>query len=334
LAASYLDILKLAIPLIMVEQVGSACLRGAGDTMAGLLAKLVAVIINLVVSTTLLLGLGGLPSIGWPALALGAACGHGTAGLMILAFLIRGRAGLRLRLRDLRPDPQLLGRLLRVGIPAGADILIVLGCHLTYLAIINRLGDADAAAHGLGIQIEALSYLPGSAFAVAAATVAGQFLGAGDPRRAARGALAACCVGGAIMTAAGTLFYFGGQYLTVFFTGHWQDPTGLYATALLRIVAVSAPSLAVTMILTGALRGAGDTVWPLVFTLAGLLCVRLPGACWLAWDTIPLPWLGLTLTGLGWGVAGAWCAMVADVVLRSVLVLIRFEQGGWQRVRV
>ena len=224
--------------------------------------------------------------------------------------------------------------MLRVGIPAGADILIVLGCHLAYLAIINRLGDADAAAHGLGLQIEALSYLPGSAFAVAAATMAGQFLGAGNPRRATRGVVAACLVGGSIMTLAGTVFYFGGHVLTTFFTGNWHDPTGVYAAALLRIVAVSAPSLAVTMILTGALRGAGDTVWPLVFTLAGLLCVRLPGACWMAWDTVPIPLLGLSLTGLGWGVAGAWCAMVADVVLRSVLVLIRFEQGGWQRVRV
>jgi Na+-driven multidrug efflux pump len=94
------------------------------------------------------------------------------------------------------------------------------------------------------------------------------------------------------------------------------------------------PSLAATMILTGGLRGAGDTAWPLAITFIGYLGVRLPGACFLAWDEIPLPFTDLALPGLGWGVAGAWIAMVADVVVRSVLVAIRFWRGGWKKVRV
>ena len=110
-------------------------------------------------------------------------------------------------------------RLLRIGLPGGCDVLAIITCHLIYVAIINSLGTAAAAAHGLGIQIEALAYLPGSAFHVAAATMAGQYLGAKDPRRATRSVIMACLVGGSIMSTAGLIFYFGGSLLTTFFTG-------------------------------------------------------------------------------------------------------------------
>ena len=73
--------------------------------------------------------------------------------------------------------------------PGGLDVMGVLFCHFVYLAIINALGTEAAAAHGLGVQIEALAYLPCFAFQVAASTMTGQFLGAGDPRRASRAAL-------------------------------------------------------------------------------------------------------------------------------------------------
>ena len=53
----------------------------------------------------------------------------------------------------------------------------ILGCQFVFVAVINRIGDEAAAAHGLAVQIEALAYMPGSAFQVAAATLAGQFLG-------------------------------------------------------------------------------------------------------------------------------------------------------------
>lgn len=213
-------------------------------------------------------------------------------------------------------------------------MLTVLGCHLWFLAIINQLGTIDAAAHSLGIRIESLAYLPGSAFQVAAATLAGQYLGAGDTRRASRSVLLSCLVGGGLMVATGALFYFAAEPLTGLFLGSSQTITAQRASPLLRIVAFSMPSLAVSMILTGALRGAGDTRFPLLFTLIGFLAVRIPGAYLLAWDDVAIPLTGLVLTGAGLGVAGAWYAMVADIVVRSVLVTFRFLQGGWQATRV
>jgi Na+-driven multidrug efflux pump len=137
-----------------------------------------------------------------------------------------------------------------------------------------------------------------------------------------------------IMSTAALAFYFAGNYLTAFFTGDALDPTAVQTTSLLKIVAFSMPSLAMTMIFSGALRGAGDTKFPMTVTLIGFVLIRIPLACYLAWDTLPIQWAGEPLAGLGMGVAGAWYAMLVDVLIRSIVLLARFRHGGWRNAKV
>jgi putative MATE family efflux protein len=339
LATRYIRILTPAIPLIMVESVGTACLRGSGDTMTGLFARVVVNIVNVILSTTLVAGLGPFPRLGWDGLAIGTAIGHAIGGLIILYRLVRGRGGLALLTPSesgasrLQSDWPTMARVLRIGVPGGIDIWSVLACHLTYVAIINSLGTLAQAAHGLGVQIEAMSYLPGSAFAVAAATLAGQALGAADERRAVRGVLLCVASAMAIMSMAGVLMFVYGESLALFFTGE-RTQTTILTGELLKIVALACPANAMMMVFTGALRGSGDTRWTLAVTFIGLVVVRIPAACFLAWDFVPLPLVGIAIPAAGLGVAGAWYAMIADVILRSLLAAGRFAQGGWKRVAV
>jgi putative MATE family efflux protein len=342
LAGRYMRIITPAIPFVMLEQVGTACLRGAGDTVTGLWARVVVNIVNVIVSTSLVAGIGPLPQVGWDGLAIGTACGHAIGGAIILWRLLRGGGGLQLTRTPEDRDhwsrlwswnTATVRRILRVGIPGGFDVWAVLACHLIYVAIINSLGTAAQAAHGLGVQIEAMSYLPGSAFQVAAATLAGQSLGASDQRRAVRGVLLCALSACAIMTVAGLVMYFAGESLALIFIGE-RTETAILTGRLLKVVAVSCPALAVLMVTSGALRGSGDTAWPLAITFIGLVGVRLPGACLLAWDEVPLPLTDIALPAAGLGVIGAWYAMIADVILRSLLAAGRFFQGGWQKERV
>jgi putative MATE family efflux protein len=341
LATHYIRILTLAIPFVMLEQVGTACLRGAGDTVSGLAARVVLNIVNAFLSTALVAGLGFFPKLGFTGLAIGATAGHCVGGLVILFCLLRRGSRLRIIGRGLANDVGRRGvidgftihRILRIGVPGGIDVWAVLACHLTYAAIINSLGTLSQAAHGLGLQIEAMSYLPGSAFGVAAATLAGQSLGAADSRRAVRSVLLCGLSAVAIMASAGIILFTAGEPIAIFFTGQRDELTALVAR-LLRIVAISCPFLGVLTVTQGALRGSGDTRFTLAITFIGLVGVRIPGACLLAWHDVHIPFTDISIPGAGLGVAGAWWAMVTDVILRSLLAAWRFAHGGWKAVHV
>src|SRR5262249_50288878 len=95
---------------------------------------------------------------------------------------------------------------------------------------------------------------------------------------------------------------------------------------VMRVVSFALPALATINVLSGALRGAGDTRWPWLIVLFGYLLVRMPLTYLLATPT--------DLGGLGWGLYGAWIAMFADLSVRGILVAARFLHGGWKRALV
>lgn len=333
LAWEYLRWVLPAIPAIMLEQVAIAILRGAGDTVTGLMAKVVVNIVNTTLSAVLLTGALGFPQLGWIGLAIGTSVGHIVGALILVTVLVRGRAGMQWRLSELTWDGPLTRHMLKIGIPGGMDVLAVLGCHLTYVSIINTLGTDSAAAHGLGVELEALAYAPASSFAVAAATMTGQLLGANQLSRARRMVLWAILVGVVFMSTMGALFHQYGGSLANVFVGESSPRTAALTTDYLKIVSFSMPFLAITMVLTGVLRGAGDTLCSLAVTFTGLALIRVPGAAWLAWSEFAVPGTTWTIDGWDWGVHGAWWAMVFDVSLRSSLLLIRFVTGGWTKQR-
>ena len=333
LGARYLQLLNLAVPFIMFEQIGTACLRGSGDTISGLQARVLVNLVNAVVSTGCVTDWGFFPNLGWEGLAAGTVCGHIAGSSALLIILLSGRGGVRLSWGSLKVDWLQMRRMLRVGVPGGVDLLVIIFCHLVYYRIISSLGTAAQAAHGLGVQIEAMSYLAGLSFSVAAATMVGQSLGAQNPDRAVRSTVVGSGLAMMVMCTAGLSFFLFGEQLAVFFAKEPNEMTRMTGQ-LLKIVALSCPFLAVLQVVSGSLRGAGDTSWPLMVTLAGLICIRVPGAMWLAWPEVPLPFLQTSIPGWNLGVHGAWMAMVTDVAVRSVLMAIRFAGGKWRHVNV
>jgi Na+-driven multidrug efflux pump len=102
---------------------------------------------------------------------------------------------------------------------------------------------------------------------------------------------------------------------------------------VLRFIAVAMPPLASTIVFTAALRGAGDTRVPVLFTLVGFFAIRLPLAFYLTNSEIDLGSLGVWPGG-DMGLMGAWTAMVVDVFARGLFALLRFAGGRWSRVVV
>ncbi|HEY2416367.1 MAG TPA: MATE family efflux transporter, partial [Steroidobacteraceae bacterium] len=249
LATRYLRFLVPMLPMMMLEAVGIGCLRGAGDMVTGLVTMTLVNAINVGVAWSLLLGLGPLPEMGWDALPIGAACGHAAGGLIPLVVLLRGRAGLRIRRRMLWPDVGLMRRILRIGLPGGIDVLSIVGCQLVFLSIVNRLTTDEVAAHGVAIRLESLAYLPGYAFQLAAATLAGQYLGARDYRQASRSVLTACAASGGLLSGVGLVLFFGADHLVHLFLSPEQSGVAAIVPGLLRIVAFGMPPLALYQVL-------------------------------------------------------------------------------------
>lgn len=315
--ATYLGIVALSFPFAAWLFIGNAALRGSGDTRTPMLIMLVVNIVNIGVAYAAIYGVGPLPALGVAGSALGAAVGRSVGGLLVTALLLRGRHGLRLHVRRLIPDLPQIRRIANIGLPAGAEQLLMRGAQTTFAATVATLGATAFAAHQIALQAESLSYMPGFGFAMAATTLVGQGLGARDPARARADGRLSQWLAAAIMSCIGVIFFlFPGQMIGIFINDLQVIALGVWP---LRLVAFSQPILATSMVLGGALRGAGDTRTTLFITGGGLWLVRLP----LAWLLVPR--LGLI---------GAWIAMVTDLYVRGVLAWLRFRSNRWTLLKV
>lgn len=317
-AMAYLQSVALSFPAMAFLFVGNAALRGAGDTLTPMRIWAVVVVTNALLAWALSgpfspfrLGIVGLGA---------AAAGARTLGA-VLVFLRLWRGSGRLALPRRRPwvDRGLLARILRVGMPAGVEQLLLQLALLNMTGVITGLGTAAYAAHQIGLRVMSLSFLPGWGFAVAASTLTGQALGARQPEAGRRATLVAAAMALALMGTMGVALALGGPWLVDLFT---EDPAVIaQGAAALRITALIQPAMAVSFVFSGALRGAGDTRYTLRVTAASIWIVRLPVAA-------------LFAHGLGWGLPGAWLGMLADFAVRAFLFGRRFRSGAWQRIRL
>jgi putative MATE family efflux protein len=246
---------------------------------------------------------------------IGAAYAVVTNGAVIcglsLYLLWIGRADLGISGGHWGLDLGLIRSLFSISVPSAAESALFSVGILALSGFAFRLGTESSAAHQIVNQVESFSFLPCIGFSGAASALVGQALGMGDPRRAFRSGWAA--------TIAGVVFMVAPQFLLGIFTNDQRViDAGVGAMA---IIGIGQPAQAVIFTLGGALRGAGDTRFPLVATIVNWLVVRLPLAYVLAFP-------------LGLGLAGVWAGIAADYFVRAALLAWRFNSGAWQRVRV
>lgn len=319
----YLRLDSLSHPFSAVMLVGSAALRGAGDMRTPLMMMLVVNIANALVSSCLVFG-WGVESWGVSGIVGGTVFARVLGGILMLGLLVRGHSGLHIRIRNLTFHWESISRILKIGIPA----LIDSGCtwvgHFTFLAIVSHLaqgdlGEAIFAAHFIGLEVEALTYLPAVAWGTAAATLVGQSLGAGNIQDARRiGHLAVLQCG--ILTGCASVFYFCGAELVYQIMS--RDPlVREIGVPALRFLSFFQIPLMMLIIYIFSLRGAGDTRTPMLITIGSTLCIRVPVAYF----------FGIVLDG---GLIGAWTGMVVDNCIRAGVSTYRYSTGRWVHIKV
>jgi len=326
MAVRYLHLVCFAHLFSAINLIGSAVLRGAGDMRTPMWILGLVSILNVIFSSVLVYGVGPLPPQGIDGIALGTIAARMIGSALMLFALMTGMTDVVARpslagLFDLQP----IRRILRIGGPALIDGIMMWSGHFLFLRVISGLGNnadearATFAAHIVGIQLEALNYLPAFAWGTAAATLVGQSLGAGDVPRAHSGGHEAGRQAGLLAVFTTAIFYFGAA--AIYGLMHSDPAVSAIGVPALRVLAISEIPLSLTIVYTVALRGAGDTLTPMAVNFFGIFCVRLPLGYWLA-------------VTHGMGLTGAWMSVAVDVTIRSIIAGLYYHSGRWSKTRV
>jgi MATE family multidrug resistance protein len=320
LVASFLRIFSLGLPAVGIAYAANAAMRGAGDTRRPLIVMLVVNGTNIAASWILM---NGIPALGIPTLGvIGSACGAAAgwtmgAGLALFFLSRQHPVSPRLNWLALKPNWSVMLRVMRVGLPSAAELFVLQFGVVTFSRFVVGLGATTYAANLTINNIESIGTLPGLGFAVAATTLVGQALGAKNPELAQRSTWAALRPCFAFMLGMGLCALLLPELLLSLFVA---DSSVVQAGAFsLRFSLLTLPALSISFICNGALRGAGDTKWPVVVRAVGAWGVRIPVAL------ILIPLLALP---------GARLAMAADFWTQAFLASWRFRSGRWRKARV
>lgn len=335
LCSQYLRIIAVAAPATAVLAIGVACLSAAGDTRTPFLAMLVFNLFNIIASVFLAVSpwtvtLGGwairVPSLGWgvAGIAWGTALSTALGAVLILAALLRRSAPVRLRWMRLRPHLHTIKRIVKVALPSLGEGLGHWTANFLVLMVIGwiavALGEsAYQGAHIVAIRIESLSFLPAMAMATAAATLTGQYLGAGDAATARKAAVTCWLTASIPMTLLGATFIAFPLWWVSWVTS--QSEHLALSPELVRICGGVQFFFGSAIVLGGAMRGAGDTLRPMILTNVMTWGVRLPAVL-------------IVGLWLGYGLVGVWFALCSELLLRGVVFMAVFFRGRWARVQV
>jgi Na+-driven multidrug efflux pump len=298
-------------------------LRSAGDARTPMVLGIATTLLNLVLNVVFIRGLGPVPAYGTLGSAIGTAIATGLVGVYAIAKLWRGGWVVRFPRRDLRPDWPVIRSLFRFGLPAGVQGIAMNVGGVLMLGVLGSLAQSAAAQAAFAVAYSQLfSLITWTAVGLmgAAAAVAGQNLGAGQPERAAASVRVAArvgLVGAAVIGAA--FFLVPGALLAVF--GMREPAVVALGTQLLRVLSVSGLFVTVALAYTGGLQGAGDTRGPLYISLVSQVVLPL-GICYALRAAGTLDPVDI------------WGAILLGHVTRCALSVLRFRQGRWREVAV
>lgn len=319
-ATVYFQIISSGLLVQAVTMGITASLRGAGETKLPMLYNIGSNLLNVLGNYVLIYGKFGFPKLGVAGAAVS------TTGSKILAcafafwiIYLSNKSVLSIRHRGtFRLEWNIIRQVFSVGLPAALEQFVIQGGLTIFARTVSGLGTTGFAAHQIGLNICGLTFSPSMAFGVAATTLVGQSLGANDRSRAEK--YAGIVHHMAIITACfmGIMFLLFSYPLARLYT---QDlAVAAMASVVLKIMAFAQPGQSTQLSIAGALRGAGDTMYPLYASIFGIWIFRVI----VAYFFVNL---------FHWGLTGAWVALLLDQYTRASIVFSRYRSGKWKSMR-
>ncbi len=295
----------------------SGVLRGLGDSFSALLYLLVATVLNIGLDIYFVAGL----HMGVAGVALATVIAQIVSSVLCCIKLANMREHFDFGLRYMRPVASYVKTIIKLGLPAGATQAIFSAAMIVVQSLTNSFGEMLIAANVIVMRVDGFAMMPNFSFGTALTTYAGQNVGAGKYDRVTKGAsqgtlMAVAC--SAIITA--IILIFGKPLMGIFTETAELVKLSYY---FMVILAVGYIAMAVTQSLSGIMRGAGDTVTPMVISLITTVIVRVPLAYGISYltRTAELPFGRYECIPV---------SLLASWVLGALITIIFYRRGKWK----
>ncbi len=340
LAADYMEVIFLGIPLMFGFFIFAALMRGYGDTKTPMYIMVVSVVANIALDPFFIFGFENNPLFVWinatgleaTLLSVTGFTGWGIEGAAAATIVSRGIAtvigiyllfwttiGPAVEVRHLSPDLEFIEDIVRLGTPSMVEQSTSALALIALTAMVVTFSPPVVAAYGLGNRIISLVFLPAMGLGRAIDTMVGQNLGADREDRAAKSVYLAASTAAGVMLVVGIVAVVFAQPIVSVFLGEVDRAaeTISYGVEYIQIRSVEFAFIGITQVLLGAFRGAGNTKTAMFISIATLWVGRV--------GTV-----ALLVFGLGWGATGIWVGMAVGNILGAVIAVPWFLQGGWK----
>ncbi len=305
--------------VIMLLFIINAIFRSAGDAAVSMRVLWLANILNLILDPCLIFGYGPFPELGVTGAAIATNIGRGIAVLYQFYLLFRGKNRVKLSVKNIRPDPKIIRKLMNLSWGGIGQTLIATSSWIGLVRIISEFGNEVLAGYTIAIRIVIFSLLPSWGISNAAATLVGQNLGANKPDRAEKSVWATGKVNFFILGIIGLIFILFPEFFIRLFI---NDPGVVKSGGqCLRIMSYGFIAYGLGMVVINSFNGAGDTLTPTKINLVCFWLVEIPLAYILA---IPL----------GIGETGVFYSIIISETLMTITAVILFRKGKWKLKKV
>ena len=299
-------------PAMLTTLVFNMAFRATGDSKTPLWSAIVGVTLSVALGTAMTFGWAGLDARGISGLAIGGGIAMTITIVIFLLIWIFG--GFNFKPASPFPDMVSNGKVLvNIGLPAAFEQAFFQGGLLIFMVFLAGYGSAPFAAYGIGLSILGIVIVVAFSFSISSATLVSQYLGAGDLTGAYQAGWKTMRTSLYIMITGGVLMSWFAEEIARFMI---DDPQVImHMVQFTYILSACLPLMAVEFTMAGALRGAGDTRYPMMVTVFSILLTR-----------IIAPWI---LVRMGADVVWLYATSLVDFSIKSSLNMRRFRKKDW-----
>ncbi|MCK5849884.1 MAG: MATE family efflux transporter [Kiritimatiellae bacterium] len=327
LELDYFNILMSASVLHVLVAAVSSFYTGRGITIVTMVVNVAGNILNISLDYCLIFGKFGFPEMGMKGAAIATVTSTGLIALVLFALFLKksNREKYKTHLA-FKPDIKLIKRMLRFGTPSAINITLEVSAYAFFILLIGKLGSRALAASNIAFSINNIIFMPLLGLSIATSTIVGRYQGQGNPEIAKKSTFNAVRIGMLYMAIIGILFATIPAFFVSFFTGTGPDQIDMaeilpLTRTFLLLMATWGLFDVVNLVVSGALKGAGDTRFVMIYTLAMSWGVWIPGEL-------------LLMYYFKTGIMAQWIWFTLFVMMVSVGYILRFRSGKWKDIEV